>query len=101
MLQLPTIDLPRINTGRFVFGDRRRETVVFTPPPNSFNETYIPYLNEMARVQIYYGGSSSGKSVFLAQRDVLDILKGGRNFLICTQIIMFTSIRPVFLVRMH
>lgn len=49
----------------------------------TINDAYLPHLENMSRVQIYYGGSSSGKSVFLAQRDVLDILKGGRNFLIC------------------
>ena len=40
----------------------------------------------MARVQIFYGGASSGKSVFLAQRDVLDVLAGGRNILVCRQV---------------
>jgi len=51
-----------------------------------FNPVYLPYLDEMARVQVYFGGSSSGKSVFLAQRDVLDLMKGGRNFLVCRQV---------------
>lgn len=51
-----------------------------------FNTAYIHYLSEYAFYQIYFGGSSSGKSVFLAQRDIYDILKGGRNFLICRQI---------------
>ena len=40
----------------------------------------------MARVQIFYGGASSGKSVFLAQRDVLDVMAGGRNILVCRQV---------------
>ena len=55
----------------------------FTPPPDSFNDVYIPHLENYTRTQIFFGGAGSGKSVFLAQRDVLDILKGGRNFLIC------------------
>lgn len=50
------------------------------------NPAYAPYLDNMARVQIYYGGSSSGKSVFLAQRDIIDLMKGGRNFLVCRQV---------------
>jgi phage terminase large subunit len=50
------------------------------------NAAYIPYLDEMSGTQIFYGGSSSGKSVFLAQRDVLDVMGGGRNFLICRQV---------------
>jgi len=33
-----------------------------------------------------YGGSSSGKSVFLAQRDVIKVLQGGRNVLVCRQV---------------
>lgn len=48
-----------------------------------FNQVYIPYLDCMSRTQIYYGGSSSGKSVFLGQRCVIDVLKGGRNYLVC------------------
>jgi phage terminase large subunit len=51
-----------------------------------FNQKYIPYLECDSRVQIYFGGSSSGKSVFLAQRDVLKLLKGGRNILVCRQL---------------
>lgn len=51
-----------------------------------FNAAYVPHLDNMARVQIFYGGSSSGKSVFLAQRDVMDVMKGGRNFLVCRQV---------------
>jgi phage terminase large subunit len=50
------------------------------------NKAYIPYLDEMARTQVYFGGAASGKSVFLAQRDIIDIMKGGRNFLICRQV---------------
>jgi phage terminase large subunit len=48
-----------------------------------FNRAYLPHLNNYARIQIFFGGSSSGKSVFLAQRVLYDILKGGRNYLIC------------------
>jgi len=54
--------------------------------PELFNSVYLPYLNNMARIQIYFGGASSGKSVFLAQRDVIDVMKGGRNFLVCRQV---------------
>lgn len=46
------------------------------------NDVYMPYIDDDTRVQIFFGGSSSGKSVFLAQRTVLDILKGQRNYLI-------------------
>ena len=48
-----------------------------------FNDVYVPHLDNYARTQIFYGGSGSGKSVFLAQRCVIDLMKGGRNYLIC------------------
>jgi phage terminase large subunit len=54
--------------------------------PKVFNAVYRPHLGNMARVQVFFGGSSSGKSVFLAQRDIIDVMKGGRNFLICRQV---------------
>lgn len=44
------------------------------------NKIYLPYLEKQTRIQIFFGGSSSGKSVFLAQRTILDVLKG-RNYL--------------------
>jgi len=48
-----------------------------------FNDAYLPFLECMARTQIFYGGAGSGKSVFLAQRCVYDLLRGGRNYLVC------------------
>lgn len=50
------------------------------------NDVYIPQLQNMARVQILYGGSGSGKSVFKVQQCLLDVLQGGRNYLICRQV---------------
>jgi len=46
-----------------------------------FNEVYKRHLNNKHRYQIYFGGSSSGKSFFIAQRVVLDVLSG-RNYLV-------------------
>ncbi len=54
-----------------------------TIDPRIFNEIYFPHLENMSRTQIFYGGSSSGKSVFLSQRAVADVLNGGRNYLVC------------------
>jgi len=52
-----------------------------------YNDVYYPHLDNMARTQIIYGGSSSGKSVFaVGQRPIYDILRGGRNYLICRQV---------------
>lgn len=45
------------------------------------NEVYARYLEDDTRTQIFFGGSSSGKSFFLAQRAVLDVLRG-RNYLV-------------------
>lgn len=45
------------------------------------NDAYIPYLHADEKTQIFYGGSSSGKSFFLAQRVIIDVING-RNYLI-------------------
>jgi len=47
-----------------------------------FNDKFLPYLNDLTPTQIFYGGASSGKSVFVTQRGVLDVLKGKRNYLV-------------------
>jgi phage terminase large subunit len=49
------------------------------------NEAYQPFLDASQRTQIFYGGSSSGKSVFISQRTVLDVLQG-RNYLVLRQV---------------
>lgn len=51
-----------------------------------FNPIYRPYLDDSTYTQIFYGGSSSGKSYFLAQRCILDMLKGGHNYLIVRKV---------------
>ena len=51
--------------------------------PDVFNSAYLPYLDSQTRIQIFFGGASSGKSVFaIAQRPVYDVLHGGRNYLV-------------------
>ena len=61
-------------------------------PKRAINEAYLPHLDNNSRIQIYFGGSSSGKSKFVVgQRTVYRLLKGGHNFLICRQ--TKTSIR--------
>lgn len=55
--------------------------------PECFNEVYLEHqFGNQNRYQIYYGGSSSGKSVSLAQRAVLDVFGGERNYLITRNI---------------
>ena len=51
-----------------------------------FNDVYIPHLKNNTGTQIGFGGSSSGKSAFYAQRLIMDILKGGRNYLVVRQV---------------
>lgn len=51
--------------------------------PDAFNPIYLQYqFNNKNRYQIYFGGSSSGKSFSLAQRTVLDVFGGKRNYLV-------------------
>jgi phage terminase large subunit len=52
-------------------------------PIEVFNPAYRPYINNTTRTQIFFGGSGSGKSVFLSQRCIYDLLRGGRNYLVC------------------
>lgn len=51
----------------------------------ALNTVYVPHLRNYHRYQIYFGGSSSGKSVFLASRAVLDCLQG-RNILVTRKV---------------
>lgn len=53
--------------------------------PSTLNAVYVPHLRNFHRTQIYYGGSSSGKSNFLASRAVLDVLQG-RNYLVARNV---------------
>jgi len=48
-----------------------------------FNRAYIPYLGDTTQTQIFFGGSSSGKSFFLAQRCIIDVVSFRRNYLVC------------------
>lgn len=57
-----------------------------TIEPDVFNSAYLKHIENHSRIQIYFGGSGSGKSKFLAQRKVYWVLNGGRNILICRQV---------------
>ena len=54
-------------------------------PTKLINKRYLPFFNTDMETRIFYGGSSSGKSVFKAQECVLDLL-AGRNYLICRKV---------------
>lgn len=49
------------------------------------NDSYLPHLEADQYTQIFFGGSSSGKSYFLAQRTVIDNCNG-YNYLICRNV---------------
>lgn len=51
----------------------------------TMNNRYKPYLDKTQPTQIFYGGSSSGKSYFLAQKIVKDNLQGV-NWLVCRNV---------------
>jgi phage terminase large subunit len=54
---------------------------------DSFNKAFLPYLQSNARTEIFYGGGGSGKSYFLAQRDLLEIMgKKNNNILIMRKV---------------
>jgi len=57
-----------------------KETVKF-----QFNAVYAPYLNINSTVQIFFGGASSGKSYFLAQRCIKHLIEG-KNYLIVRKV---------------
>ena len=49
------------------------------------NRVYIPYFDKKQFIQIFFGGSSSGKSYFICQKIVLDNLKEV-NWLVCRNV---------------
>jgi len=54
-------------------------------PKGLFNKIYVPFVaddyNNSKSTEIFYGGSSSGKSNFVAHRTILDLMRGGHNYL--------------------
>lgn len=49
------------------------------------NPVYLPYFNKPQFLQIFFGGSSSGKSFFLSDKIVIDVLDGV-NWLCCRNV---------------
>ena len=43
--------------------------------PELFNPTFLPYVDTNYDYEIYYGGGGSGKSVFIAQKEIIKCLK--------------------------
>ncbi|MCX6162074.1 MAG: phage terminase large subunit, partial [Ignavibacteriae bacterium] len=51
------------------------QNISFNIPLSSFNDVYIPFLNNSCRYLLLYGGAGSGKSVFAAQKLLIRCLK--------------------------
>lgn len=51
-----------------------------------FNPVYRLFLNQSNQINIFYGGAGSGKSYFITQRTILDVLAGGRNYLVIRKV---------------
>lgn len=58
-----------------------QKTIKFNNFWKNISPAYRKFFNDEHMEQIFFGGSSSGKSYFLAQRCVIDVLKG-RNYLV-------------------
>jgi len=52
-----------------------------TIDPDIYNQVYYPYLERSWPTEIFFGGSSSGKSIFATQRAVEEVMQGGHNYL--------------------
>ena len=53
----------------------------------NINNTYKPYVGSYKnRIEVYYGGAGSGKSVFIAQKIILKALKGKRKILVVRKV---------------
>ena len=96
------IQRPRIRVGRrWKIGKKAVLGGTDTKLIAKLNTIYKPYLSNTARTQIYFGGASSGKSVFNAQRFVLAVMDDGRNVLVCRAVArtirksVFAEIRSV------
>lgn len=65
---------------------KAKRTTVNASDATLYNKVYLPYMIDPTYLQIFFGGSSSGKSYFLAQRTVLDVAEGGHNYLITRKV---------------
>lgn len=64
--------------------------------PRVFNTVYVPYLNCTDRYLVFYGGGSSGKSFFIAQRYILKMVTPTRCNLLCVRQTADTNRKSTF-----
>jgi phage terminase large subunit len=61
----------------------RPKQIEITAPRELFNPCYYPYVNLIERYEVYYGGASSGKSYFIADKLVLQLsTRANRNLVL-------------------
>ncbi|HPH11309.1 MAG TPA: PBSX family phage terminase large subunit [Thermotogota bacterium] len=63
----------------------------FKSKAQEFNDAYIPYLKNQTRYEIFYGGAGSGKSYFIAQRILLDIMQNKKQKVIVARKVARTN----------
>ena len=61
-----------------------------------FNSVYLPYLDNKDRYLVFYGGGSSGKSYFIAQRFIYKLITPVRCNLLCVRQTGDTNRRSTF-----
>ena len=61
-----------------------------------FNDVYLPFLNNTDRYLIFYGGGSSGKSYFIAQRYIYELLQPVKHNLLVVRQTADTNRRSTF-----
>ena len=61
-----------------------------------FNDVYLPYLDNTDRYLVFYGGGSSGKSYFIAQRFIYKLIHPARCNLLVTRQTGDTNRRSTF-----
>lgn len=64
--------------------------------PKVFNPVYVPYLTCTDRYLVFYGGGSSGKSFFIAQRYILKMVTPTRCNLLCVRQTADTNRKSTF-----
>lgn len=65
----------------------KNQTISVNIDPSIFNQTYIPHFlsTEQYKYNVFYGGSGSGKSNYIAHYLILDLLKNKKRLLVVRQ----------------
>jgi phage terminase large subunit len=80
IVSFPILTIP------LTFRDGKPKTALKIDTKKHFSDAFVPLLVDQTAVQIYYGGAGGGKSVSIARRTILDLMKGERNFLVVRKV---------------